>query len=76
MNNDINVEHFLHVLDLYAKSKGWSLSKYASNIVKRSVNFCEGKCPCATERGLCPCGEHEKEIECNGTCHCTLFEKE
>ena len=76
MNTDINVEHFLHVLDLYAKSKGWKLSKYADKIVGRSINFCEGKCPCAPERGFCPCNEHEKEIESNGTCHCTLFVKE
>lgn len=72
--NDINVEHFLHVLGLYAKTKGWSLSKYADRIVKRCINACEGKCPCAPERGFCPCSEHEKEIESNGTCHCTLFE--
>lgn len=75
-DTDNNIQHFLHVLELYAKTKGWNLSKYAKNIVNRSVNFCEGKCPCAPERGFCPCSEHEKEIESNGMCHCTLFTKE
>lgn len=76
MNTETNVEHFIHALGLYAKTKGWSLSKYAKNIVNRSVNFCGGKCPCAPERGFCPCSEHEKEVEANGQCHCTLFVNE
>jgi ferredoxin-thioredoxin reductase catalytic subunit len=75
MTNDINIEHFIHLFEIYAKSKGWELSKYADKIISRSVNLCEGKCPCSPERGFCPCSEHEKEIESDGICHCTLFQK-
>lgn len=75
INTENNIQHFLHLLNLYAKSKGWILSNYANNIVKRCIEKCDGHCPCDYERGFCPCNEHENEIETNGMCHCTLFIK-
>ena len=76
INTENNIKHFIHVLNVYAKSKGWKLSPYAEKIVTRSVNMCNGFCPCSYERGFCPCKEHESEVELNGSCHCTLFTKE
>jgi len=68
-------EHFKHILDLYAKSNEYELSPFADKIINRTLNVCEGKCPCDMSRGFCPCGEHKKEIEEQGHCHCNLFLK-
>ncbi len=68
-------EHFKHIAELYAKSKGWQLSQYADKIINRCLNVCEGKCPCDMNRGLCPCGLHEEEVNTQGHCHCNLFIK-
>ena len=68
----MDVEHYKHIAELYAKAKGWQLSPFADKIIKRCL-MCEGKCPCDTSRGYCPCSEHEKEIKEMGHCHCNLF---
>lgn len=68
-------EHFRHALELYAKAKGYQLSPFADKVMNRCLTVCEGKCPCDMSRGFCPCGEHEKEIEEMGHCHCNLFLK-
>lgn len=67
--------HFRHALELYAIAKGFELSPHADKIINRCLNSCDGCCPCDVSRGLCPCGEHEKEIAAGGKCHCTLLMK-
>ena len=57
-------EHFKHVVELYAKAKGWELSPFADKIINRCLTACNGHCPC---------GEHEHEIAEMGHCHCNLF---
>lgn len=69
----MEMEHFKHTLELYAKAKGYKLSPHAEKIMNRCLNACGGKCPCDVSRGFCPCGEHEHEIMEKGKCHCTLF---
>ncbi len=68
-------EHFKHIAQLYAAAKGYELSPFADKIINRCLNACEGKCPCDMTRGYCPCGEHVKEVESMGHCHCNLFVK-
>lgn len=75
MDNNKIVEHFIHVLELYAKSKGWKLSQYANKIVSRCILLYNGHCPWDNSRSLCPCEQHESEIQKDGHCHCTLFER-
>lgn len=69
-------EHFKHVVELYAKAKGYQLSPFADKIINRCLNATNGCCPCDVSRGYCPCSEHVKEVEENGHCHCNLFVKE
>ena len=66
-------EHFKHVVELYAKAKGYQLSPFADKIINRCLNATNGCCPCDVSRGYCPCSEHVKEVEENGHCHCNLF---
>ena len=39
-------EHFKHVVELYAKAKGWELSPFADKIINRCLHSCDGHCPC------------------------------
>ena len=70
-----NNAHFKHAAELYAKAKGYELTPCADRIINRCLNACKGCCPCDVSRGSCPCGEHEREIEEQGHCHCNLFKK-
>lgn len=70
-----NNAHFRHVLELYAKAKGYELTAPADKIINRCLNACQGNCPCDVSRGFCPCKEHEEEIATLGHCHCNLFKK-
>lgn len=67
--------HFKHILELYAAEAGYQLSPYADKIINRCLNATQGNCPCDVARGFCPCGEHQKELESMGHCHCNLFHK-
>ena len=71
----IDIETIKHVLELYAAAKGYELTPFADKIMNRCLNACNGCCPCDMSRGFCPCGEHQKEIEEMGHCHCNLFQK-
>ncbi len=71
----MDIEHFKHIAELYAASKGWELSPFADKIIKRCLTACEGHCPCDVSRGYCPCAEHVKEVAEMGHCHCNLFVK-
>ena len=71
----MDINHFKHVVELYAAAKGYELTPYADKIMNRCLNACNGCCPCDISRGFCPCKEHVKEIEELGHCHCNLFKK-
>lgn len=71
----MDINHFKHVVELYASAKGYELTPFADKIMNRCLNACNGCCPCDMSRGFCPCKEHVKEIEEMGHCHCNLFKK-
>jgi len=71
---DIEKNWVKHGLGCYAKAKGWKLSDVSDTVIKGLLKR-EGNCPCRMEDVLCPCPDHEKEIEVTGTCHCHLFVK-
>lgn len=71
----MTLDHFKHVIALYAAAKGYQLTPFADKIMARCLEKCSGNCPCDVSRGFCPCQEHVAEVERDGHCHCNLFMK-
>jgi ferredoxin-thioredoxin reductase catalytic subunit len=86
----MNKKQLLEVYEKYAESKGWKINsdkKHVDWILTRLL--INGKkhgfryCPCKIitknkekdKEIICPCKDHEIEVEKEGKCHCGLFVK-
>ena len=47
----MDINHFKHVVELYAAAKGYELTPYADKIMNRCLNACNGCCPFPRCRG-------------------------
>lgn len=61
------------LLQKIADAKDLVLGGCCDKIIQRMI-ACDGLCPCNPSEH-CPCPTMEEDVEKNGKCHCSLFQK-